>query len=137
MEDSLQMQMQLDSGTVAAAAGIGIGVMIVYFAIIILMIASMWKIFSKAGQPGWAAIIPIYNLIVLLQVVKKPIWWIVLMCIPLVNFIILIIVFIELAKVFGKGVGFGLGLVFLSVIFLPVLAFSDAQYQGGAPVQQN
>jgi len=91
---------------------------------------SMWKIFTKAGQPGWAAIIPIYNIVVLLQVVKKPVWWILLMLIPLVNFIILILVFVELAKVFGKGAGFGVGLILLGFIFMPMLAFGDAQYQG-------
>jgi len=89
----------------------------------------MWKIFTKAGQPGWAAIIPIYNIVVLLQVVKKPVWWILLMLIPLVNFIILILVFVELAKVFGKGAGFGVGLILLGFIFMPMLAFGDAQYQ--------
>jgi len=107
----------------------GAGQLIVSFLIAVLMIASMWKIFTKAGQPGWAAIIPIYNIVVLLQVVKKPVWWILLMLIPLVNFIILILVFVELAKVFGKGAGFGVGLILLGFIFMPMLAFGDAQYQ--------
>ena len=60
-------------------------------AVIILMIASMWKIFTKAGQPGWASIIPIYNIIVLLKIVNRPVWWIILLLIPIVNFITMII----------------------------------------------
>ncbi len=102
---------------------------ILYLAVIVLLIVSMWKIFVKAGQPGWASIIPIYNLIVLLQIVRKPIWWIVLMLIPIVNLIIMIILSIELAKVFGKSTGFGIGLALLGIIFFPILAFGDATYQ--------
>jgi hypothetical protein len=104
---------------------------IVYCAVIILMIASIWKVFSKAGQPGWAAIIPIYNLYVLCKVAGRPGWWVLLMLIPLVNLIILIIVCIDVAKAFGKGTGFGLGLAFLGFIFFPILGFGSAQYQGG------
>jgi hypothetical protein len=101
----------------------------VFLAIGILMLISMWKIYSKAGQPGWAVLVPIYNLIVLLNIVRKPGWWFVLMLIPIVNFIIILLVYLELAKVFGKDTGFGLGIIFLPVIFLPMLAFGSAQYQ--------
>ena len=94
------------------------------------MIAAWWKIFTKAGQPGWACIIPIYNLYVWCKIVGRPWWWILLMLIPLVNFIILIILFIDLAKSFGKGVGFGIGLILLPIIFFPILGFGSAQYQG-------
>ena len=86
--------------------------------------------FTKAGQPGWAAIVPVYNLIVLLQIVGRPLWWILLMLIPLVNFVIAILVYIDLAKSFGKSTGFGIGLVFLSFIFFPILGFGDARYIG-------
>ncbi|MCC7331836.1 MAG: hypothetical protein IT232_04425 [Flavobacteriales bacterium] len=103
---------------------------ILYVAIIVFMIASMWKIYTKAGQPGWACIVPIYNLIILLKIVNKPLWWIVLLLIPIVNFIALIIIINALSKAFGKGVGFTLGLLFLSFIFYPILGFGDAQYQG-------
>ena len=103
---------------------------IIYLAIIVLLIASMWTIFSKAGKPGWASIVPIYNLIVLLEVVGKPWWWILLMLIPIVNIIILIIVYHNLSLSFGKGGGFTVGLILLGVIFLPILAFSDATYVG-------
>ena len=103
-----------------------------YIGVIVLVIVSIWKIFEKAGKPGWAAIIPIYNMIVLLEIVKKPIWWIVLMLIPLVNIVVAIIVYVELAKAFGKSAGFGIGMIFLSFIFLPLLAFGDDQYLDGA-----
>jgi hypothetical protein len=96
----------------------------------ILMIAAWWKIFTKAGQPGWACIIPIYNLYVWCKIVGRPWWWILLMLIPFVNLIIAIILIIDLAKSFGKGVGFGIGLLLLAVIFFPILGFGSAQYQG-------
>jgi hypothetical protein len=104
-------------------------VLIVYLLVVIFMIASIWKVYEKAGKPGWAALVPIYNIIVLLEIVKKPVWWIVLLIIPIANIIVLIIIYMQLAKSFGKSSGFGLGLVFLGFIFLPILAFGDAQYE--------
>jgi len=101
---------------------------IIYLAIIVLLIVSQWKIYEKAGKPGWAAIIPIYNIIVLLEIVKKPLWWIVLLLIPIVNIVMLFIITIALAKSFGKSSGFGVGMVFLPFVFYPMLAFSDASY---------
>ena len=103
--------------------------LIFVLAIAVVMLISMWKIFSKAGQPGWAILVPIYNMVTLLKVVRKPVWWILLMLIPFVNFIIIILVYLELAKVFGKDTGYGLGIVFLPIIFLPMLAFSNSEYQ--------
>lgn len=94
----------------------------------ILVIAGFWKVFTKAGEPGWASIVPIYNAIVLLKIAGKPGWWIFLLFIPLVNIVILIMVSIDLAANFGKGVGFGLGLAFLGAIFYPILGFGDARY---------
>jgi len=110
-----------------AAGGFGA---IIWLLVAILVIAGMWKVFTKAGKPGWAAIIPIYNVVVLLQIAGKPLWWIVLLFIPIVNFVIAVMVMISLAKAFGKGTGFALGLLFLSPIFIPILGFSDAQYIG-------
>jgi hypothetical protein len=103
---------------------------IIWAAFIIFMIASLWKLFSKAGQPGWAAIIPIVNTYFLCKVGGRPGWWVLLMLIPLVNFVIWIIISIDIAKNFGKGTGFGVGVAFLSFIFVPILAFGSAQYQG-------
>ena len=98
-------------------------------AFFVLIIASFWIVFTKAGKPGWACIVPIYNLIVLLEIAGKPLWWIQLMLIPLVNIVIAIMVAIAVAKNFGKSDGFGIGLVLLPFIFYPVLAWGDAQYQ--------
>ena len=100
--------------------------------IALLLIVAMWKVFTKAGQPGWASIIPIYNLYIWCKIVGRPWWWILLMLVPFVNFIICIILCIDLAKSFGKGVGFGIGLALLGIIFFPILAFGSAQYQGPA-----
>jgi len=105
---------------------------IVGLLIALLVIVAMWKVFTKAGQPGWASIIPIYNLYVWCKIVGRPWWWILLMLIPLVNFIILIILCIDIAKSFGKGAGFGIGLALLGIIFWPILGFGSAQYQGPA-----
>ncbi len=91
-----------------------------------------WTIFTKANQPGWAVIIPIYNLVVMLKIVGKPLWWIVLFLIPGVNAIAGILVAISLAKSFGKSAGFGIGLAFLGFIFSPMLALGDARYAGPA-----
>jgi hypothetical protein len=96
----------------------------------VLMTAGMWKIFTKAGQPGWASLIPFYNMYVLLKVAGRPGWWLVLLFVPLVNFVIIIIVGLDLARVFGRGVGYGLGLTFLCPIFYPLLGFNSDQYQG-------
>jgi hypothetical protein len=98
----------------------------------LLIIVAMWKVFTKAGQPGWASIIPIYNLYIWCKIVGRPWWWILLMLIPFVNFIILIILCIDTAKRFGKGAGFGIGLALLGIIFWPILGFGSAQYQGPA-----
>lgn len=122
-------EMEGGGGMVAALAAFGLIFMLIWVAVVVLVIASMWKIFVKAGEPGWAAIVPIYNAIVLLKIVGKPVWWIVLMIIPLVNIVIMIMVVIGLANSFGKGAGFGIGLLLLPFIFYPMLGFGSAEYQ--------
>lgn len=107
-------------------------IIVIYLAVIVLMIVSLWKIFEKAGKPGWACIIPIYNIIVLLEIVGKPWWWLLLYLIPFVNFVILIWVINLLSKSFGKTEGFTIGLIFLSFIFFPILGLGEAQYVGPA-----
>ncbi|PYQ35834.1 MAG: signal peptidase I [Acidobacteria bacterium] len=109
--------------------GATMGLIVLDVALIILMVAAMWTVFKKAGEPGWAALIPIYNIMVLLKIAGKPMWWVILMLIPFVNIIVLIIAIVGLARNFGKGAGFALGLVFLAPIFYPILAWGDAQYQ--------
>lgn len=111
---------------------VGLLLVVVYLAVIVLVIVGFWKCFEKAGQPGWAAIIPIYNLYIMCKIAGRPGWWVLLFFIPVVNLIITIIVSIDVARSFGKGTGFGLGLAFLNFIFYPVLGFGDAQYHGPA-----
>jgi hypothetical protein len=106
-------------------------VIVIELAIAVVVIAGCWKTFEKAGKPGWAAIVPIYNLIVMLEIAGKPLWWIILFLIPFVNFVMIILVMIAFAEKFGKSAGFGLGLAFLGFIFFPILGFGDAQYVGG------
>ena len=105
---------------------------IVGLLIALFLIVAMWKVFTKAGHPGWAAIIPIYNCYIWCKIVGRPGWWVILLFIPFVNFIIAIILCIDMAKSFGKGAGFGIGLALLGFIFLPILGFGSAQYQGPA-----
>ncbi len=112
---------------------IGVGGIILYLVIALLLIVSLWKIFEKAGKPGWASIIPIYNIIVWLEIIGKPWWWILLIFfVPFVNIVLLIIMVHLLSKSFGKGGWFTVGLLFLGIIFYPVLAFGNATYIGPA-----
>ena len=104
----------------------------IYFAVIVLVIAGIWKTFVKAGQPGWAAIVPIYNIYVLCQIAGRPWWWLLVMLIPFVGIVAAIIVSIDVAKSFGKSTGFAIGLALLPFVFYPILGFGSAQYQGPA-----
>ena len=106
--------------------------LLVELAIIIVCIAGLWKTFTKAGQPGWGAIIPIFNMYLMLKVAGRPWWWLLLFLIPFVNIILAAIVSVDVAKSFGKGVAFGIGLWLLSPIFYCILGFGSAQYQGPA-----
>ena len=129
MNDEMRKALQ------AAAAnggdqGPGVGTYIFAIVVAVIMIAAMWKVFTKAGKPGWASIIPIYNIIVLLSIAGKPTWWFILLLIPIVNLVIAILMYVALAEKFGKGGGFAMGLVFLGFIFFPILGFGGAQYQG-------
>ena len=108
---------------------------VIWLAAVVLMVVSMWKVFTKAGQPGWASIIPIYNAYVFLQIAQKPGWWLVLLLIPFVNLVVGIIALVAFCQNFGKGGGFVVGAIFLPFIFYPMLAFGDAQYAPVTPVQ--
>jgi len=103
---------------------------IISLAIVAFIIVSFWKVFVKAGQPGWGSIVPIYNIYLLIVIARRPWWWLLLSLVPFVNIIIGIMISIDIAKKFGKGTGFGLGLAFLGFIFYPILAFGDAEYSG-------
>lgn len=121
----LQRDPEISGG---AAAIVGIIMFLIYAIVIVVMIAGLWKIFVKAGKPGWAAIIPIYNVIILLEIVGRPMWWILiyLICAPIAA----IIISLDLAKSFGKDIGFGIGLIILPIIFYPMLGFGAATYVG-------
>ena len=126
---AILLQQEPTPEQLAGGGALGVGFMLVWLAVVLLLVASMWKIFVKAGEPGWAAIVPIYNIIVLLKIAGKPAWWLILFLIPVVNFIIAILVGISLAKNFGKSTGYGIGLALLGIIFYPMLAFGDSRYQ--------
>jgi Family of unknown function (DUF5684) len=114
-----------DGGGPAQLIGI-----VIYLALVIVIIAGLWKTFEKAGEPGWGAIVPIYNIYLLCKIAGRPGWWVLLYFIPCVSLIIAIIVTIDFGKNFGKGTGFAIGLVFLPFIFFPILGFGDARYLG-------
>jgi hypothetical protein len=125
----LMQQGNVDGGSAAV-------LIVVYVAFVVFYLASFWRVYTKAGQPGWAAVIPIYNFIILMKIIGRPWWWILLFLVPIVNIVVLFIVYIDLAKSFGRSTGFGVGLTLLGIIFLPILAWGPATYRGpaaGAP----
>ena len=109
----------ISSGTVIAA-----------LAVAIVSIIAQWKIFTKAGKPGWAAIIPFYNMYTLFEVAGMNGWMFLLMLIPIVNIIIMIMLYVNLAKSYVKSTGFAVGLIFLNIIFMLILGFGSDQYVG-------
>ncbi|HVE80725.1 MAG TPA: DUF5684 domain-containing protein [Candidatus Dormibacteraeota bacterium] len=130
MEDSASTYTPSAADT-AAAQAFSSGFTLVILLATAVMVAALWRLFTKAGKPGWAAIVPIYNSIVLLEIVGRPIWWIVLFFIPFVNFIVSIIISLDLAKAYGKGPGFAIvGLLLFPFIGYPMLAFGSSTYTG-------
>ena len=102
---------------------------IIPVAVAAAIIAGMWKVFEKAGQPGWAAIIPFYNMYVATQIAGRDILWFILLLVPCINIVAAILIWMDVAKNFGKDPIWGVGIAFLPFIFLPLLGFSDARYQ--------
>lgn len=101
-----------------------------YFAVLVLLVASNWVIFTKAGEAGWKSVVPIYGLCVLARIVGRPAWWGLLMFVPLINLVVAVVLSLDLAKSFSKGAGFGWGIALLGPIFFPMLAFGDNSYAG-------
>lgn len=101
---------------------------IIYLAIAIIGLIGLAQAFAKAGKPRWGVLIPIYNVVLLLQIAQRPVWWLLLLLVPGVNVVVAIVLSLDIAKVFGKGAGFGWGLAFLGFIFYPILGFGDAAY---------
>jgi len=106
------------------------GLLFFYLAFVIVAIAGLWQVFVKAGHEGWKAIIPIWNTIILLEIVGRPIWWVILFFVPIVGFVIWVILCNDISKSFGRGAGTTVGLVFLSPIFFIILGFGTAEYKG-------
>lgn len=125
-------QSSSDTGSSIIQTIVGILLLLIYIAILVVVIAGAWKVFTKAGQPGWACLIPFYNLYVVTQIVGRPWWWLILMCIPFIQIVFIIIICNDLSKAFGRGLGTTLGLIFLNPIFTCILGFGSAQYQGPA-----
>ena len=105
---------------------------IIYLAIAVAIIAGWWKMFEKAGEDGWKAIIPIYNILILLKIVGREWWWILLALIPFVFLIVWIVVSLDLAKCFGRSTAFAIGLILLPFVFVPILGFGSDTYRGPA-----
>jgi hypothetical protein len=105
---------------------------VIYVAITVLIVAGWWMVFTKANEEGWKAIIPFYNIYVLLRIVGREGWWLILFLIPIVNVVVWIIVSLDLAKSFGRSGAFAVGLILLPFIFAPILGFGSATYQGPA-----
>jgi len=116
-------------GLIASIIAFFMTFMIVMLIVAIIMIIANWKIYEKAGKPGWASIVPVYAQIVLLEICELPTWKVILFFIPIANIYIIFIANIELAKKFGKSTGYGIAMVFFGVVLLPMLAFGKAQYQ--------
>ena len=112
-----------------ALTGLFAGIMIFSLILSLISIISYWKLFVKAGKPGWASIIPIYNTVVMIKIAKLPIWYIILFLVPVANIFALFKINIEMAKKFGKSTAFGVGMTLISIIFVPMLAFSDNVYE--------
>ena len=100
-----------------------------WLAIVVGVIAGVWKVFVKAGQPGWACLVPIYNAYILTVIAGRPWWWLLLLLVPIVGMVVAIILCIDVAKNFGNGAGFGVGLALLGFVFFPILGFGDATYK--------
>ncbi|MHB1615384.1 MAG: DUF5684 domain-containing protein [Actinomycetes bacterium] len=109
---------------------LAVGLIAVYFAVLVFSIVVDWLIFRKASQPGWASIIPFYNLYIMLKIVGRPWWWILLSFLPFVGFAIGVIVCVDLGMSFARSTPFIFGMIFLPFIFYPILAFGSARYVG-------
>jgi hypothetical protein len=101
---------------------------LIYLVIMVVVLIGIWKMLVKAGQPGWGILIPIFNVYLMVKVAGRPWWWLILMFIPLVNVVVGIIVTLDIARNFGKGIGYALGMIFLGIIFYPLLGYGDARY---------
>lgn len=130
MDYSYSYSSSYDPAMATGVAAFSAIYLIVMLALCVIFIIAYWKLFTKAGEPGWAAIVPFYNMYVIYKISMGSGWLFLLNLVPFVNFVVNIIMLFKLAKAYGKGVGFGFGLLFLSPIFLLILAFGSSEYVG-------
>ena len=102
-----------------------------FFATYILVFTGMWYVFEKAGKPGWGVLIPIYNIVLMCEIAKKPTWWIAMFFIPIANIVFAVMLMDDISKSFGKSSGFTVGLVLLGAVFFPILGYGDAVHVDG------
>jgi len=122
MKNSILIAQQCGGGSGAA--------FLIALLIAVFMIVSMWKIYAKAGQPGWGCLVPFYNIVLMLRIAGKPGWWLIFFFIPVINLVVQIVMLIDVARNFGRGGWFAAGLIFLPIVFFPILAFGDSKYVG-------
>lgn len=114
-------------------AGASFGALMLFGLLLTLVaIIGAWKVYCKAGKPGWSVLIPFYNTYVLLEIIGRPWWWLLLLLIPVVNLVLIFIMMFELARSFNKSPVFAMGLIFLQPVFLLILGFGSAEYSGTA-----
>ena len=138
------MSSSYSTSSTADAAGAGIAMLVmmpIYLAIMAVSIVSMWKLFTKAGKPGWASLVPVYNLVVMVEIVGRPLWWVAMFFIPVANIVFGVMLYLDLAKAYGKDSGWGILLILFPIVMMPIMAFSkNIRYVGpvaspvGAPV---
>jgi uncharacterized membrane protein YhaH (DUF805 family) len=127
---SLQRAQSVSTSSAGEGAAATTITLVVYLGFVVLTLAGYWRMLSKAGRPGWAIIVPFYGAVQLLQITGRSGWWVLAMMVPVLSLFPAIRLAFELARVFGRGIGFGFGLLFLPFIFAPVLGFGDAEYVG-------
>lgn len=134
---AFEVNYNYDLGSSSGTGSLG-GLFLMSGILSLVMIVSQWKIFTKAGKPGWASIVPVYNMIVMIQIADLSLVYLLLFFVPFANIYAIFKIYIGIAHKFGKSTGFGVGLIFLTIIFMPMLAFGDAVYEGnGNPSMNN
>jgi len=127
----LELQAPLQSSDILGGAAATV-ILLFQLALVGVQVAGMWTVFEKANHAGWKAIVPIYNLYVMLQIGENRWWWLLLLVVPVVNLYAVYKIHAGVARSFGRGIGFGLGLAFLGILFFPLMGFGDYQYRNSS-----
>lgn len=133
---AFEVSYNYDLGSSSGTGSLG-GLFLMSSILSLVTIVSQWKVFTKAGKPGWASIVPVYNMIVMIQIADLSLVYLLLFFVPIANIYALFKIYIGIAHKFGKSTGFGVGLIFLTIIFMPMLAFGDAVYEGNSNTSMN